>query len=608
MTFDRANIDTFPTQPGVYLMKGRDGAVLYVGKAKNLRQRVRQYFVPGADTREMIPFLISKVESIDTIVVFSEKEAFLLENTLIKKHKPRYNALLKDDKSYIALKVNNKHSWPMVSLVRYRGNPKPDGLYFGPYTSAEAARTTLDLLHKLFPLRQCSDQEFLRRTRPCILYDMKLCLAPCVQRCTKEEYDHLVNRTVKFLRGQDKEVLTDLKKEMLEASENLEFEHAASLYETIQHIERTLEGQSVDRPLGMDADAIGIYRQGDQVMLVLLNFRGGKLVGSRSFSFEGILEEDHELLASFLLQNYAGHEDMPKEILVPIPLEGVEALQEILAQSGKKVTISVPQRGDRREYVEMAEVNAHAAYKKDKDEDAIRRKILMEMQEKLRLTRFPSKIECFDNSNLSGTLLVSSLVSFVDGKKNPAGYRRYKIRSAAPGDDYGAMQEVLHRRYSKVQSEEDMPDLILVDGGKGHLNVARKVLEELNVVSTDVVGIAKEEGRHDKGATLEQIYLPDVKDPIILARHSPILFFIQKIRDEAHRFAITYNKKLRSKKLRQSVLDEIPGVGPVKRRALLIHFGSLKKILEATEETLQELTILSVKDRQAILDFIKSKI
>jgi excinuclease ABC subunit C len=341
-------------------------------------------------------------------------------------------------------------------------------------------------------------------------------------------------------------------------------------------------------------------------MIVVLGFRGGKLLGSRSFSFEGILEEDGELIASFLLQNYVGHEDLPKEILVPIPLEGAEALEEILSQ-GRKVSVVVPQRGDKREYVEMARTNAEASFKKEKDEGAIRRRVLLEMQEKFRLSRFPQKIECFDNSNLSGSLLVSSLVSFVDGKKNPAGYRRYKIRAAEGSDDYGAMKEVLYRRYSKVKSEEELPDLILVDGGKGHLNVARKILEELDIASIDLVGVAKEQGRHDKGATQEQIFLPDIKDPIILSRHAPILFFIQQIRDEAHRFAITYNKLLRSKQIRASLLDDIPGIGPVKRKALLMHFGSLKKTLEADEGALLGVSILTGKDRQVILDFIKAR-
>ncbi len=601
--FDKSAIDTFPTQPGVYLMKGSDGAVLYVGKANNLRQRVKNYFASSGDNRPMVPFLIAKVAAIDTIVVFSEKEALLLENTLIKQHKPRYNALLKDDKTYIALKVNNKHPWPMVSIARYRGNPKPDGLYFGPYTSAFSARSTLDLLHSLFPLRQCSDQELLRRTRPCILYDMKRCVAPCVNRCTKQEYDHLVNRTVKFLRGQDKEVLADLYEEMECASEELEFEKAASLLKTIRHIEETLETQTVDRPLGLDVDALGIYRQSDQVIVVLMLYRSGKLLGSRTYSFENILEEDEELLSSFILQHYAGKEDLPKEILVPVPLESAPTLAELLSQ-GKKVEILHPKRGDRREYLEMAHANAEASFKREKDEQQLRTKVLMEMQEKFHLSRYPQKIDCIDTSHLGGTLTVSSLVAFDDGLKNPSRYRRYKIKLASESDDYGALREVLQRRYSKVTTEMELPDLILIDGGKGHLNAAIKILEDLDIASVDIVAVAKEEGRHDKGITQEQVFLRGLKDPILLKRHSPVLFLIQKIRDEAHRFAIEYNKKLRSKQLSSSALDSIPGIGPIKRKAILTHFGSLKKLCEATDEELAQLKKLSPADRLALRAFI----
>lgn len=603
--FDKSAIDTFPTQPGVYLMKGKDGTVLYVGKANNLRQRVKNYFASSGDNRSMVPFLIAKVTAIDTIVVFSEKEALLLENTLIKQHKPRYNALLKDDKTYIALKVNNKHPWPMVSIARYRGSPKPDGLYFGPYPSAFSARTTLDLLHSLFPLRQCSDQELLRRTRPCILYDMKRCVAPCVNRCTKGEYDHLVNRTVKFLRGQDKEVLTDLYQEMEKASEELEFEKASALLKTIRHIEETLEGQTVDRPLGLDVDALGIYRQSDQVMVALLFYRGGKLLGSRTYAFENILEEDEELLASFILQHYVGKEDLPKEILVPIPLENSATLAELLTQN-KKIEILHPKRGDRREYTDMAHANAEAAFKKEKDEQQLRTKVLMEMQEKFHLSRYPQKIDCIDTSHLGGTLTVSSLVAFDDGLKNPSRYRRYKIKLASESDDYGALREVLQRRYSKVTSEEDLPDLILIDGGKGHLNAALKILEGLDIASVDIVAVAKEEGRHDKGITQEQVFLPGLKDPILLKRHSPVLFLIQKIRDEAHRFAIEYNKKLRSKQLSKSALDAIPGIGPAKRKLLLTHFGSLKKLCEAADEDLAQLKKLTPADRLALRSFINN--
>lgn len=600
--FNRDNLDTFPTQPGVYLMKGRDGGVLYVGKAKNLRQRVRQYFLPGGDGRLMIPYLISKVESIDTIVVFSEKEALLLENTLIKQHKPRYNALLKDDKSYIALKINNKHAWPMLSLVRYKGAPKPDGIYFGPYTSADAARQTLDLLQRTFPLRECSDKEFARRTRPCILYDMKRCIAPCVNLCSKEEYDVYVNRVLKFLKGQDREVLKDIYAEMYVAAETLEFEKAARLHQTIRHIESTLESQSVDKPIGIDFDALAIFREGDEVIITQLIFRGGKLTGSLHYDFKQIIEEDKELITSFLLQHYTNRSVQPQEVLLPIALDDIDALQEILP-----IKLLAPQKGEKKRFIDMALVNAEATFRKEKDEKTIRENILLEMQEKFHLSRYPQRIECFDNSNISGTSMVSTLVAFTDGLKDSSRYRKYKIRTISDANDYGAMREALERRYRRAKDEDDLPDLLVVDGGKGHLNVALKVLSELNIISMNVIGLAKEEGRHDKGATEEQVFLPNTKDPVLLRRNSPVLFLLQQIRDEAHRTAINYHRALRSKKAVKSVVDDIPGIGPAKRKLLLTHFGSLKKLLEASKEELEGVPGLSTSNIKEILIFQNSK-
>lgn len=604
MPFDRNQLDSFPTQPGVYLMKGHDGQVLYVGKAKNLRQRVKQYFLARGDGRAIVPYLVAKIETIDTIIVTSEKEALLLENTLIKQHKPRYNALLKDDKTYIALKVNNKHPWPMVSLVRYKSSPKPDGQYFGPYTSAEAARQTLDLLHHLFPLRQCSDQELARRTRPCILYDMKRCVAPCVNKCTKEDYDRLVTRTVKFLRGQDKEVLNELHADMQHAAENLEFETAATILQTIRHIEKTLEGQNVDRPLGIDADVLAIFRQGEEVILTQMIFRGGKLTGSRSYDFAHIVEEDAELFESFILQHYPKQHVLPHEILLPILPEGSEALVDILSTGNKRrIQLLAPQRGEKKALVDMALANAEASFKRDKDERTIREKTLLEMQERLHLAHYPARIECFDNSSIAGTLVVSSLVSFLEGVKDSSRYRKYKIRSVDSSDDYAALREVLERRYRRGKEEGDLPDLLIVDGGKGHLNSALKVLADLNIASMDVIGLAKEEGRHDRGMTIEQIFLPNLKDPIILKNNSPILFLLQQIRDEAHRSAILFHRKLRSKKQLKSAVDEIPGIGPARRKILLTHFGSLKKLLEASEEQLKAVPGITQANVKAILEF-----
>jgi excinuclease ABC subunit C len=606
MSYDPKKINTFPTQPGVYLMKNAEGIVLYVGKAKNLRSRVKQYFGLSRDSRQMIPFLVAKIEQIDTIVVMSEKEALLLENNLIKQHKPRYNALLKDDKSYIALKISHDENWPAVRLVRYRGTPEPDGLYFGPYTSAQAARQTLDLLNKLFPLRQCSDQEMARRVRPCLLFQMKRCAGPCTQECTKDEYAHHLDRTIKFLKGQDKEVLKDLYDEMNRRSENLDFEKASQILRVIRQIEKTIESQHVDRPLGHDADAIGLYRQGEEAILTQLTFRGGRLIGSFHFDFKNFVEDDPELISSFLLQHYEGVTEIPPEILLPISIGDENPVEEILSgRQKRRVYITAPQRGEKKALLEMANTNAEAVFKSQKDESSIRERTLLEMQEKLSLNNYPSRIECFDNSNISGHEPVSSLVAFTDGQKDSKRYRMYKLKIGSKPDDYAAMNEVLTRRYKRAKEENDLPDLLIVDGGKGQLNIALKVFADLDIAGVDVIGLAKEQGRHDKGMTEEQIFLPERKDPIILRKNSPIIFLLQKIRDEAHRVAITFHRKRRSKGTLHSKLDDIPGIGPTKRKALLTHFGSLKKVQQASAEELKQVKGISAANVTTIQAFFQ---
>lgn len=494
MPFDTKKLNDFSADTGVYLMKNRQGSVLYVGKAKNLRQRIRQYFVSGGDGRVMIPYLIPLVETIDTIVVKSEKEALLLENNLIKQYKPKYNALLKDDKSYIALKVT-KHTWPRIDLVRYRGKPKADGMYFGPYTSAMAARKTLDLLHKIFPLRQCSDIEFSHRTRPCILYDMKRCIAPCVNYCTHDEYEELLKKTIRFLKGQDKEIVQELYKEMHRYSEALEFEKAGAIWQTITQIEKTIEGQNVDKPLGIDADVLGIFRQGEEVILSQLQFRHGRLTAARHYNFTQIAQDDPELLSSFIIQHYESQEVLPHEILVPTVLSEAEIIEEILSQNrARKVAIHNPQRGHKKAVLQMAYANAEATFKKEKDAQAIRERTLLEIQEKFHLTNYPERIECFDISNISGAETVASLVVFTDGEKDSQRYRKYKIKEVKSIDDYSSMLEVLMRRLKRGKEENDLPDLIMIDGGKGHLNVAIKAMQELNIISVDLISIVKEEG------------------------------------------------------------------------------------------------------------------
>lgn len=607
MTFNLKKLDLFPTQPGVYIMKDAEGETLYIGKAKNLRIRVKQYFVPGRDGRIMIPFLVAKVHEIDTIVVNSEKEALLLENNLIKQHKPRYNALLKDDKTYIALKISTKKEWPTVELVRYRGSPDPDGLYFGPYTSAQAARQTIELLNRLFPLRQCSDQEMARRVRPCLLFQMKRCVGPCCGECTKDEYNTHLQRTIKFLRGQDKEVLKELHEEMERLSDSLEFEKAAAIHRAIQYIEKTIEVQVVDRPLGVDADALGIYRQGDEVVLSQLLFRGGRLVGSAHFNFNNIIEEDKELLSTFLMQHYSGKEDVPTEILLPTEVADVQAIEEIFStQQKRKITIGTPQRGAKKSWLDLAFTNAEATFKKEKDAAAIREKTLLELKESLNLQNFPHRIECIDNSNIAGTEPVSALVAFTGGEKDKKRYRTYGLKYEGKPDDYAAMHEVLFRRYKRAKEEDDLPDLVIVDGGKGQLNMALRVFEELNIVGVDIIGLAKENSRHDKGMTSEQIFLSNKSEPIFLKNTSPLLFFLQNIRDEAHRAVLHFHRKRRSKKLVQSSLVSISGIGPAKCKALLQHFGSLKKIEAASDEELKQVKGINNKNILALRAFFSA--
>lgn len=592
--FDTALLDRFPTSPGVYIMKNRGDAIIYVGKAIDLRQRVKQYFVPGRDGRFMVPFLVSQVFKIETIVVRSEKEALLLENTLIKQHKPKYNALLKDDKTYIAIRINHKHPWPDLQIVRIKGKPTDDALYFGPYTSAYAARNTVELLQRLFPLRQCSDAELIRRTRPCILYGLKRCIAPCVGKCTAEEYRRHVDRTIAFLKGQDKEILRELEKEMLKSAEALEFEQAATYKNMLLQIEATMQQQHVDIPQGGDADLVGLYREADEVIICQMFVRGGKLIGSKKYPFSNTVQEDSEIIESFLLQHYDSEIVPAKEILLAEPLKEAPIVAEILTGiHGFKVDVYQPQRGAKKSLAELAKINAQNAFKQEKDAVALKEKTLLAMQEALRLQHYPKRIECFDNSHLGGSEQVSVLVAFTNGFKDSSRYRTYKSKEAVGGDDYAAMREVLMRRYKKAKDEDDLPDLVVIDGGKGHLNVALKVFEELNIISVEVIGVAKDEARHDKGITQEQVFLPNVKDPILLKKNSPILFLLQEIRDEAHRFAITFQKKQRSKKLVKSSLDGIEGIGPVKKKALLIHFGSVKAIKEASVEALCEVPGIS---------------
>lgn len=600
MAFDPKQLEQFPLSPGVYLMKDQKGKVIYVGKAKLLKNRLKQYFATSGDQRAMIPFLLPQIAHIDTIVVPSEKEALLLENTLIKKHQPKFNAILKDDKTYISLMINNNHQWPMLRLIRYKNAPKEDGLYFGPYTSALAARQTYDLLTRLFPMRQCSDEELKRRTRPCLLYSIKRCNAPCVGKCTKEEYDILVKRAILFLKGQDKEILKDLYVQMQKASDALEFERAKALLQTIRQIEHVIAASPLVVAISdKNSDVLGIYREGAEVMLAQLLFREGKLVGSEHYSFSAILEDDEDLLCSFILQHYRSATLLPDQILIPLPLKQIPLLTEILAG---KTKIHAPQKGDKKALIEMAEENAKVLFIQEKDQLELKEKMLLDLQETLQLNRFPQRIECFDTSNISGTDPVASLIAFTNGEKDTKRYRLFRIKTAKASDDYGAMREVLLRHLTKAKQAGELPDLIIVDGGKGQLGIALEVFKELDIASIDLIALAKEQGRHDKGMTNEQVFLPGHHDPIRLNPRSNILFLLQKIRDEAHRRAITFHRSRRQKRTITSSLTTLPGIGKTKQTRLLRHFGSVEQIRKATDEELLKVQGITKKDVKTLRD------
>ena len=600
MSFEPDTLIEFPTKSGVYIMKDASHTVLYIGKANNLRQRLKQYFQKSGDDRAMIPVLRKQIASIDTIVTFTEKEALLLENTLIKKHQPKYNIILKDDKTYISLMVTTKDKWPMVKLIRTDKHIKNDGIYFGPFTSAMAARQTYEVLTKVFPLRQCTDAEFDRRKRPCLLYHIKKCVAPCVQKCTKEDYHSLVKHTLQFLEGKNHELLDQLQREMEEASEELKFERAQSLLLTIRQIrEVTNTSYNTVQSNIRKTDVIYLLSKAKFALLVKLIFRDGKLIGSNHFDFSLLGETDESLLSHFLIQHYLEDKEPPKQILIPFSLPEQNLLHEIL-----NIEINTPTNPEMKKLLQLARENALALYEKERISIDSNELILASLQEKLALNHFPTRIECFDNSHISGHEACSSMVVYIDGRKATSEYRLFKLKETKPGDDYGAMREVLSRRYIRAKSEDTLPQLIIVDGGKGQLNIAKEILKELDIVSCDLISLAKEESRHDKGLTKEKIYLPNKKEPVELDSHNSLLFFLQSIRDEAHRKAIQFHQKRRSKHTITSVLQQIPGIGPIKRKRLLTFFGSVKRIAGATDEEILSISGITKKDLKAIRSYL----
>lgn len=585
-------VDTIPAQPGVYLLKDAGGKVIYVGKARNLRSRLRQY-ARGDDERCQVRFLLPKIASVETLVTANDKEALILENNLIKQYKPRYNIRLKDDKSYVSVKVTVQDPWPRILVTRRI--VKDGSRYFGPYDSAASVRETLDTIRKVIPLRTCPDAVFRNRARPCLEYQIKRCLAPCCLPVDRELYQQYLREAILLLEGKSQQLVRQLTQQMERAAEELRFEDAARLRDRIRAIERTQERQQVMAHHGGDTDVWGMYREGGFLEVEVLFLRQGKLTSHQRYSLTDLEFPDEEILSMLLQQFYQGERFIPDEILIPVELDDSRTLEEWLSErKQQRVTIHRPQRGDKLRLVELARENAAQGFRQRQDASAQRQRMCAELARSLHLKRFPRRIECFDISNFQGRMAVGSQVTFIDGEPDKNEYRRYRIKTVHQSDDFAMMAEVLERRFARAKEEGVIPDLIVIDGGKGQLNVALEVLRSLGIDSVEAVGLAKDRvERNPHAADLrhseERVFLPGRKNPVILRRHSNALFLLQRIRDEAHRFAITYHRKLRTRERIRSLLDAIPGVGPVRRRRLLRQFGSVRRIREASIDELLEI-------------------
>jgi len=581
-------IRQLPNSPGVYLMRDAAGEIIYVGKARNLRQRVRSYFGASIDSRYHVKFLVARVTDIEVLLTDTEKEALLLENTLIKQHHPRYNLSLKDDKNYFSLRLDPREQFPRFNVVRKISR---DGArYFGPYASASAAREVLRQLQRMFPLRHYPLARCMARKRPCLYHQIGQCSAPCCGLISPDDYATLVDGAMLFLEGKNRQLVTEFKRRMLEASDDLRFEEAARWRNLLRSIEVTVEKQKMVLQ-GGDSDAIGFHRDGSRLELVLLFIRGGVLTGSRLFNLNWELD-DAEGIAAFLRQYYSEGAYIPEQILLPLEIEEGTALGELLGEiKGRRISITSPLRGVKHDLVELAAKNAAAALRERDEKQASSEAVLEVLQQRLHLSRLPRRIECYDISTIQGRFSVGSGVAFTDGRPDKNRYRRYRIREVTGQDDFAMLAEVFSRRFSSDRMAEDgLPDLVVVDGGIGQLNAAGEIISELGLAGRiDLVSLAK--SRVVRNMTddaiqksNERVFLQGRRNPVVLRQNSAALLLLAAIRDEAHRFAIEYHRKLRGKEGIASGVEQIPGIGAKRRTALLRHFGSLQGLKEAGEE------------------------
>jgi excinuclease ABC subunit C len=607
-------LDTLPAKPGCYLMKDTGGKIIYVGKAVNLKNRVRSYFHADASHDGKTRRLVREITDIEWIVVGSELEALILEMNLIKRHRPKFNIKLKDDKRYPYIKIHWQDAYPKVTVTRQMVDD--GGRYFGPYTSVWAVHQTLDVLRRIFPYLTCDRDIQGTDTRACLYYDIKLCAAPCIGAVTQAEYRQMLSDLQDFLSGHAEPIVQRLEAEMQKASEELRFEKAAALRDQLRGIQTIIERQKVIFDASyLDSDVLAMARAEGEACVQIFFIRGGKLIGREYFILEDTEEtSDAEVIAQFVKQFYTEAASVPEQVMLPQDIEEAQIIGQWLKsrRGGEKVEILVPREGQPRELVQMAAENAaetltalRARWQADthKQEQA-----LAELQQALQLTDPPNRIECYDISHTQGTATVGSMVVFEQGVPSKRLYRRFNVNSVAGApDDFASMEEVLTRRFRRWQAAQEteagpgskpdaafsfLPDLIIIDGGKGQLGRAVQVLEKYELAEkVPVVGLAKQE---------EEIFLPHQSKSILLPRHSQGLYLVQRIRDEAHRFAITAHRSQRSKRGLASQLDSVPGIGPVRRKALLKHFGSVDKIKEASIEELAAVKGMTMQAAESV--------
>ena len=572
-----------PHAPGVYLMLDKKSTVIYVGKAKDLRKRLASYAHDKGAAHSKTTVMLSHVEKVDILITHTEKEALILEASLIKRHRPRYNIILRDDKNYPLIKLTAREEWPRVIMARRR---KKDGArYFGPYADAGAMWATLKLIHRLFPLRRCHGDTPPHRARPCLNHQMGQCLAPCAGLADHDSYMRTVQSVRMILEGHSRELAADLDRRMREAATDLRFEEAAMLRDAAQALSRTLEKQVVLGEERHDQDVFGLARQGTAVALVVLYVRDGAISGSRDFFLQDPYGDNTLILSQGISQLYEEDSNFPKEILLPLAIEDEHILAERLSDmAGFAVKLLHPQGGRNKVLLHMAETNARQVFADREKRRQSWQGLAEALGRKLHLARSPETIECLDISNISGQIAVGSLVCFRGGQPEPGRFRHYRIKTVDGPDDYKMMGEVLRRRLLRGLKEDKLPDLFMVDGGRGQLGVAMEIAAEQGVSERlEWLGIAKE--RAEEG---EKLYKPGRKNPIMLAKHDPALLYLMRIRDEAHRFGITFHRRLRGKSSLTSQLAAIPGIGADRRNVLLKHFGSVRALRAATLLQLQE--------------------